>query len=266
MREDTQPDLSEMVPQVIERLNEGVLTLILNRPEKLNALDLDMVRALHDVLSKRWADPEVQVVVFHGAGTRAFVGGADINELRERGRDDALRSINTNLFDRVARMPVPTIAAVRGFALGGGCELAIACDLRVAGESARFGQPEAGLGIMAAAGATYRLPQLIGLGRARELLYTARIIDAHEAMEIGLVNTVVDDEHVLFAAEEMARTICRNDPLALRLTKLALAQVTDGGPSLQAFESTAQAVLFESEEKFSRMDDFLARRGGGRRG
>ena len=266
MREDTQPDLSEMVPQIIERLSEGVLTLILNRPEKLNALDHDMVQALHAVLSRRWGDPEVRVIVFHGSGTRAFVGGADISELRDRGHDDALRMINTHLFDRVANIPVPTIAAVRGFALGGGCELAVACDLRVAGESARFGQPETGLGIMAAAGATYRLPQLIGLGRTRELLYTGRIIDAQEAMEIGLVNTVVGDEHVLFAAEEMGRTIARNDALALRMTKLALAQVTAGGPALQSFESTAQAVLFDSDEKRRRMDEFLSRRGGSRRG
>lgn len=260
MREDTQPDLKDMLPLVIESLRDGVLTMILNRPDKLNSLDYDMVVALHDALDRYWDEPDVRAVVINGAGGRAFVAGADIAELRERRREDALRGINAELFDRIARFPSPTIAAVRGWALGGGCELAVACDLRVVGESARFGQPETGLGIMAAAGATWRLPQLIGMGRTRELLFTGRMVEAPEALAIGLANVVVPDDEVLTEALDLARTIASNDQLAVRLTKLALAQVAGNPTALQAFESTAQAVLFESPQKFKRMDEFLERR------
>lgn len=239
---------------------EGVETWTLNRPDKLNALDQAMVDALHAALDRVWGDTALRCVVLTGAGERAFVAGADIGQLRERRHADALAGINSGLFDRLARLPAPTLAAVNGFALGGGCELAMACDLRIAGERARFGQPEVGLGIMAAAGGTYRLPALVGLGMARELLFTGRIIDAAEALRIGLVNRVVADAELLAAAASLAAEIARADPLAVRSTKAALAQHTPGGPQLMAFESTAQAVLFESPEKFRRMDRFLARK------
>jgi enoyl-CoA hydratase len=171
-----------------------------------------------------------------------------------------LKGINAELFDRIAKFRAPTIAAVRGFALGGGCELALACDLRVAGESAKFGQPETGLGIMAAAGATWRLPALVGLGRARELLYTGRLVGAEEALQIGLVNQVVPDDELLDAAGHMAGMIARNDATATRLTKAALAQAQGDAAGARRFADTAQAVLFESPEKFRRMDAFLARK------
>ncbi len=244
---------------VIEHLEDGILSLTLNRPEKLNALDLKMVEALHGAVDRLDDHDDVRVVIISGAGDKAFVAGADIAQLRQRGREDALAAINSELFLRIDRIPVPTIAAVRGFALGGGCELAIACDLRVAGRSARFGQPEVGLGIMAGAGATYRLPALIGPGRARDLLYTGRIIDAEEALSMGLVNRVVDDEELEEAARSLAAKIARNDALAVRFTKAALAQHESRVLAGQAFESSAQAVLFESPEKLRRMDRFLQR-------
>ncbi len=264
MREDTDPDLkrSGQLPLVLQRISGGVLSLTLNRPEKLNSLDAAMVEALHVALDMHGDHPDVRAIVLSGAGKKAFVAGADIAELRERRRDQALRGINSELFDRVASIPVPTIAAIQGYALGGGCELAIACDLRVAGTSAKIGQPETGLGIMAAAGATYRLPLLVGLGMAREILFTGRTVGAEEALRIGLVNRVVDDDQVRPEAEKIAKRIARNDSLAVRMTKAALAAKFNNNGSAQILECVAQAVLFESPEKFRRMDEFLERKRG----
>ncbi|MCO4760660.1 MAG: enoyl-CoA hydratase/isomerase family protein [Myxococcales bacterium] len=247
-------------PLVLRDRQDGVETWTLNRPRKLNSLDQAMVDALHGALDAVWDDQALRCVIVTGAGDRAFVAGADIAQLRERRHADALLAINATLFDRLARLPVPTIAAVNGFALGGGCELAMACDLRIAADNAKFGQPEVGLGIMAAAGGTYRLPALVGLGMARELLFTGRIIDAETAHAIGLVNRVVPAAELADTAMKLAQEIARADSMAVRMSKAALAQHTDGGPDLMAFESTAQAVLFESPEKFRRMDAFLARK------
>lgn len=263
MSEDTNPDLkrSGQLPLVLQRITEGVLTLTLNRPDKLNALDGAMVDALHVAIDMHGDHPDVRAVVICGAGSKAFVAGADIEELRERRRDDALQGINSELFDRVAALPIPTVAAITGYALGGGCELAIACDIRIGGESMKIGQPETGLGIMAAAGATYRLPPLVGLGMAREMLFTGRIVKADEALRIGLVNRIVADDVVLETAERVAKRIARNDPLAIRMTKAALsARFNSANQASQIFECVAQAVLFESPEKFRRMTDFIERK------
>jgi enoyl-CoA hydratase len=241
----------------------GVALLTFDRPETRNALSLQMVREVHAALQDLSLRGDVKCLIFTGAGGKAFISGADIAELRDRGRQDALARINTGLFRAVEQFPAPTIAAVRGFALGGGCELCLACDLRVAGEGSRFGQPEVGLGILPGAGATYRLPRLVGLGAARELIFTGRIIDAKEALSIGLVNRVVKDDEVLDAARALAAEIGKNSALAVRLAKqsLALSQElsTDGA---MALEATAQAVLFEDEEKRRRMTEFLEKKGG----
>ncbi len=252
-------------PRLRVEAQGAVVIWTLNRPDKMNALDAAMVEALHEACATveqaiAARGPEIGAVVVQGAGTRAFAAGADIAELRERRAPDALAAINSRLFDRVASLPVPTIAAVRGFALGGGCELALACDLRVAGASARFGQPEVTLGIMAAAGGTYRLPSLVGLGRARELLFTGRLVESAEALRIGLCEHVVADDEVLTFALDIAQRIAGNDGLAVRTTKAALARVAHGGGEFVAAESRSQAVLFESPGKFARMDAFLARR------
>ena len=249
----------DSTPLLLQERRDGVALWTLNRPDKLNSLDQAMVDVLHGAIAEAAADASLRCVIITGAG-RAFVAGADIAQLRERRHEDALKAINAGLFDALARLPMPTIAAINGFALGGGCELAIACDLRVASERAKFGQPEVGLGIMAAAGGTYRLPALVGLGAARELLFTGRIVDATEALRLGLVNRVVASDALMDAAWELAGEIGRADPLAVRMTKAALAQHTTGGPALMAFESTAQAVLFESDEKMRRMGLFLTRK------
>ncbi|HVY61084.1 MAG TPA: enoyl-CoA hydratase-related protein [Planctomycetota bacterium] len=240
-------------------VKDGVAVITLNRPDVRNAINLAMVEEIHDALTELSTREDVLALVLTGAGGKAFAAGADIAELLARTHQDALRSINTALFKRVEDFPRPTIAAIRGFALGGGCELALACDMRIAGEGARFGQPEVSLGIMPAAGGTYRLPRLVGLGRAKELIFTGAIIDAREAERIGLVNRVVPDDQVLDAALEVARKIASQAPLAVRLSKLIMNQAARGA-SLTEVESVAQAILFESDEKKRRMTDFLERK------
>lgn len=239
----------------------GIATITLNRPEVRNAIDQETIDALHAALDRLADEDSVSCVVLTGAGDKAFAAGADIAQLKERDRTDALRAINSTLFKKLEEFPYPTIAAVRGYALGGGNELAMACDLRVAGKSAKFGQPEVGLGILAGAGAIERLPRLVGLGRAKEILYTGRFLDADEALAIGLVNQVVEDHAVMDAALELARAIQKNDRLALRLTKASLNASARANDQVGlAIDAIAQAVCFESDEKHRRMGAFLERR------
>lgn len=247
----------EAAPLVLTERVGSVVILTLNRPEKRNAIDLAMVHALHGLLAELARDADLACLILTGAG-KAFAAGADIGELRERNRFDALAGINSRLFQAVEQFPTPVIAAIQGWALGGGCELALACDLRIAGESARFGQPEVTLGILPGAGATQRLPRLVGLGMARELIFTGRIIDAAEALRIGLVNRVVHDDGLLDAAQELASQIAANGPLALRLAKLALnASHRTGSDVGFLIESLGQASCFESDDKYQRMTAFL---------
>jgi enoyl-CoA hydratase len=239
------------------RQNIEIVTL--NRPEKRNALNLELVNALHAALDELYRDRALEAVVVAGAGDH-FLAGADIAELRERGAEDALESINGSLFARVEELPVPVIAALKGYTVGGGCELALACDLRVAGRSTRLGQPEVGLGIIPGAGGTHRLPRLVGLGRAKELIFTGRLVDAEEALAMGLVNRVVEDTDVLPAALDLATAVTRQGALAIRLAKVALNAQRHGLASGLNLENLAQAVLFASEEKQRRMTAFLERK------
>jgi enoyl-CoA hydratase len=242
-------------------VEDRVAVITLNAPERRNAIDREMVRSLHADLHSLMEDDELAAVVITGADEKAFAAGADIAELKERSALDALASINSSLFRRIEDFPVPVIAAIRGWCLGGGCELAIACDLRIAGESAKLGQPEVSLGIIPAAGATYRLPRLVGLGRARELVYTGRILTAAESERIGLVNRVVPDAEVLEAAVGMAREIAHNGPLAIRLAKASMNALARPNEQMaMTLESALQAVLFDSADKHERMQAFLDRK------
>lgn len=239
--------------------HDDVAVLRLNRPARRNAIDRDTVEAFHAALDQA-LEAGARALVVGGVGA-SFASGADVGELLGRGRDDALAAINAGLFRRIEELPMPTIAAVQGHALGGGCELALACDLRVAERAARFGQPEIRLGIIAGAGGCYRLPRLVGLGRARELLFTGRIVEAEEAARIGLVERLVPEGKALEGALELAREIVANDALALKLTKLALGLQTSSETARgNRFEIVAQAVTFESAEKRRRMTEFLERK------
>ena len=245
-------------PRILTERKGSTLLVTLNAPERRNAIDQQMVDELHAVLDAHAGDATLAALVITGAGDKAFAAGADIAQLRERTSADARRAINGALFNRVEEFPAPVIAAVRGFALGGGCELAIACDLRVLGRSAKMGQPEVRLGIIPAAGATYRLPRLVGLGRARELVYTGRIVDAEECLRIGLANEIVADDQVVPRALALADEIAQNGRLAVRAAKLALNTIArPGHDGALAFESSVQAELFDSDDKKARMDAFL---------
>ncbi len=246
--------------------SDGIAVVTLNRPEVRNAIDLATIDDLHWALDVLGSYSRTRVLILTGAG-RAFASGADLRELKRRRAPDALRGINAGLFEQVEAFPTPTIAAVNGHALGGGCELALACDLRLAAQSARFGQPEAGLGVTPAAGATYRLPRLVGLGRARELIYTGRIIDADEAFRIGLVNRVVPDDRLLDEARSVASVIARKSPLALRVSKRVLGAAAYGAAPGRVAEDLGQAILFESSDRDEGIAAFLkgrAPRFGGR--
>ncbi len=223
----------------------------LDRPGKKNAIDAAMVRELHALCASLETTP--RVLVLTGAGG-VFAAGADIRELRERRREDALAGINSGVFDRIARLPLPTVAAVDGHALGGGAELAYACDFRLATPGARFGNPEPQLGILAAAGATWRLKELVGEPLAKEVLMAGRVLGGEEALAAGLVSELAEPDDLLSRAHGLVDRILRSDPLALRLTKLAFAAPPGAHPR---FDDVAQAVLFESEEKHRRMTAFL---------
>ena len=236
---------------------EGIAVVTIDRPQARNAISLEVVNEMRAALDLVARDPLARALILTGAGPAVFASGADIRELRRRGATDALRGINSSLFLDVERFPLPTLAAVNGYALGGGCELAMACDLRIASETARFGQPEVGLGIIPAAGATYRLPRLIGSGRAHEMILTGRILDASEALAIGLVNRVVPGDRLLDEARSTAALMARKGPLAVRAAKLALQAALFGPDAGHAAERLAQAVLFESEDKREGMTAFL---------
>jgi enoyl-CoA hydratase len=206
---------------------DGIARVTVNRPDKLNALNATVIGELGEAVARIETEREIRGAVLTGAGTKAFVAGADIAELAEQGPLDgqARAARGQAVFRRWERCGKPVIAAVNGFALGGGCELAMACHLRIASETARFGQPEVKLGITPGYGGTVRLPRLVGRGRALELLLTGAMIDAVEAYRIGLVNRVVPAERLLAESEQTVRAMLENGPAALR----ACIEAVDAG-------------------------------------
>lgn len=241
--------------------SDSIATLTVDRPAVKNALNLETVHEMHRALDELAMDETADVLIITGAGETSFVSGADINDIRARGRDDGLAAINSSLFAKVDKFPKPVIAAVNGFALGGGCELALACDIRVAADTAKFGQPELGLGIIPGAGATQRLPRIVGLGWAKHLVLTGEIIDAKQALEIGLVTAVMPAGQLQLRARELARKILRQGPLAARLAKLSLnASARVDLDSGLLIETLAQALCYSSEDKMEGTTAFLEKR------
>ena len=234
--------------------------LTVDRPEARNALSSETVEEMHRALEEA-RRAKVTVLIVTGGGDKAFVSGADIRAIRARGRDDALASINSRLMTAVEAHEGVTIAAVNGYALGGGCELALACDLRIASEKAVFGLPEPSLGIIPGAGGTQRLPRIVGLGRAKEMILTGARWDAAQALAYGLVSEVVPAAELLAAARRMAGRVLALGPLAVRLAKMALNASTQMplGAGL-VFESTAQAITFASTDKQEGTTAFLEKR------
>lgn len=242
-------------------VEDSIATVVVDRPAVKNALDLETVQEFHAVLRDLAARAEAGVLIITGAGESSFVSGADINDIRARGRDEGLAAINSALFAAVERFPRPTIAAINGYALGGGCELALACDIRVAADTAKLGQPEVGLGIIPGAGATQRLPRIVGMGWAKHLILTGEIIDAKQALDIGLVTAVMPAAQLQVRARELAKKILRHGPLATRLAKLALnASARVDLDSGLLIETLAQAICYSSEDKREGTTAFLEKR------
>jgi len=239
----------------------GAALVTVNRPEARNSISDAVIREMYAALEAARADASVGALILTGAGDEALVSGADIRAIAARRRREALAGLNNRLFAAIEAFEKPTIAAVNGYALGGGLELALACDIRVAAAGARFGLPEVKLGIIPAAGGTQRLPRVIGLGRARYLILTGDIIDAAEAERLGLVSAVVPREDLLPKAREIAAKIMKRGPLAIRLAKKALSLSAEVPLSAGLeFESVAQAILFESRDKEEGTRAFLEKR------
>ncbi len=237
--------------------------ITINRPKAMNALSNDLVDELDKVFDLIETDNEIRALIITGAGGKAFMAGADINELKERnlfnGRDHTKR--RQGVYNRIMEMKIPVIAAVNGFALGAGLELAIACTLRVASEDARFGAPEVNLGIIPGDGGTQRLPRLIGLGRAMEMVLTGDFIDAQQAYSFGLANKVVPKEELMEAAKKLAEKIAKKAPLAIQCAKEAVNKSLEVGLyEGLAHESYLHALTCGSEDKKEGVAAFLEKR------
>ncbi|SHJ72198.1 enoyl-CoA hydratase [Clostridium cavendishii DSM 21758] len=248
---------------VILEKKGNVATVTINRPKALNALNSDTLKDIDAVLENLELDNEIYVVILTGAGDKAFVAGADISEMKDLNEEEgiAFGTLGNNVFRRLENLNKPVIAAIPGFALGGGCELAMACDIRIASEKAKFGQPEAGLGITPGFGGTQRLPRIVGEGKAKELIYTCDIIKADEALRIGLVNKVVAPEVLMDEAVAMATKIASNAPIAVKLCKDAINRGMQVGiDEAIVIEAEDFGKCFSSEDQKEGMTAFMEKR------
>lgn len=240
-----------------------IAVVTIDRQDKLNALNADVIRELAEVFANLGADSAVRAIILTGAGERAFVAGADISELA---RMDAVAAVRVSrdgqrVFQDIERCPKPVVAAIGGFALGGGLELALACHLRIASTRARFGLPEVGLGIIPGYGGTVRLTRLVGLGRAIEITLTGEPIDATHALAYGLVSSVVEGDVLLAEAKTLARRVTKNGPLAVRMALESIYRGLDttSGEG-QEFESALFGLLASTDDMKEGMQAFLEKR------
>ena len=241
----------------------SIAVLTINRPKALNALNSETLTELNEVLTEIEGRDDIKVVILTGAGEKSFVAGADISEMvnfsAAEGRAFGMRA--SEPFFKLQNMRQVTIAAVNGFALGGGCEISMACDIRIASENALFGQPECGLGIIPGFGGTQRLARLVGMGRAKEMIFACQNIDAAEAYRIGLVNAVYPQEELMPAAKKMAAGIAKNAPIAVRHCKQAINEGLEKGmDEAIVVEEKLFGGCFESYDQKEGMAAFLEKR------
>jgi enoyl-CoA hydratase len=205
-------------------LSNSILTITINRPEKLNALNKIVLSELESIIQDCYSNNEVHGLIITGSGNKAFIAGADISEFKELSKEEgiALAQKGQKLFKLIEDLPKPVIAAVNGFALGGGCELAMCCHIRLASTNAKFGQPEVNLGIIPGYGGTQRLTQLVGKGKSLELILSGNMIDANEALKIGLVNHVFEPDILIQQSENLLQTILAKSPQAIAKSILAI--------------------------------------------
>lgn len=244
--------------------NEGGIGIItVNRPKALNALNKATMQELSSLLDTIAQDVTVKVVIITGSGEKAFVAGADITEMQPMSAIEGRNwgKLGQSVFNKLENIPQPVIAAVNGFALGGGCELSMACDIRIASEKAKFGQPEVTLGITPGFAGTQRLARLVGKGRAKELLFTGEVINAAEAYRLGLVNKVAAPEELINVAKAMAQKIMANAPVAVQLCKAAVNEGLDIDlESGTAYEAEVFGLCFATSDQKEGMTAFVERR------
>ncbi len=239
---------------------EGVGIITMNREEVRNALKAEIREDIAAALQFAEDDPEVRVVIITGAGEKVFSAGGDIKAMAENTMWDILAR-KLDVFAQIHHFPKPIIAAINGLALGGGCELAMACDFRVGSEKARLGQPEINLGIFPGGGATQRLQRLVGVGRAKELIFTGEVIDAREAERIGLLNKVFPAEELMDKTMEIAKKICSKGPLALKLAKMSMNMGMETGLNIGlGYERLARTLVHGSEDRVEGMRAFIEKR------
>ena len=243
---------------------KGIARITINRAEVRNALNRATRQEIKRIIEDIEADAEVRVAIITGAGDKAFISGADINEFRETTpvmMEEMASTIGQKLFTDIENLRVPVIAMINGFCLGGGLEVAMCCDIRIASENAKFGQPEINVGIFPGGGGTQRLPRLIGWGRAKELIYTGRIIDAAEAGKIGLVDRIVAHDVLENEVNKLAETIASKSPLIIKLAKKAInrGMYADLAAGL-AYEKANIALCFSTEDHMEGITAFLEKR------
>ena len=252
--------MTDLKETVLYQKEENVAWITFNRPEVLNALNADVNLALIDCLNRAEADPEVRVIILKGSGDRAFVAGADIKEMMSmsamEAREHALRA--KRVTDAIWNLKKPVIAAIQGFCLGGGLEYALACDLRIASESAKLGLPEINLGIMPGGAGTQRLARLVGLTKAKELCLIGGMIDANQALRLGILNFVCPQEALLAEAATLAKKIALKSPHAVTLIKSCINRGTEMDlESAALFEIDCFGLCFSTEEQKKGMDAFV---------
>ena len=241
--------------------NEGITVLKISAPKSLNALNSTILKELDDFVGH--LDAQTRVLIITGDGEKSFVAGADISEMAHLNEPQGQEfgRLGAQVFRRIELLPIPVIAAVNGFALGGGCELAMACDIRIASSKAKFGQPEVGLGIIPGFSGTYRLPKLIGQGYAKEMIYTGKVIRADEALRIGLVNAVYEPEELMGKAMEMAAMMLKNAAIAISLAKQSINEGYDlDADAAIALENKLFGQCFATKDQKEGMDAFLNKR------
>ena len=235
----------------------------INRPKALNALNSEVLSDLDELVQTVSADADIRALVITGSGEKAFVAGADIGEMSTLtpAEGEAFGKHGNDVFRKLETLPIPTIAAINGFALGGGCELSMSCDIRICADTAVFGQPEAGLGITPGFGGTQRLARLVGPGMAKQLIYTAKNIKADEAYRIGLVNAVYPLDELMPAAEKMAETIAKNAPIAVRACKKAINEGLEAKmDDAVVIEEKLFGSCFQTADQIEGMSAFLEKR------
>ena len=241
--------------------NGGITVMKVSAPKSLNALNSTILKEMDDFIDH--LDKATRVLIITGDGEKSFVAGADISEMAHLNEQEGFEfgRLGAQVFRKIELLPMPVIAAVNGFALGGGCELAMSCDIRIASSKAKFGQPEVGLGIIPGFSGTHRLPKLIGQGYAKEMIYTGKVIRADEALRIGLVNAVYEPEELMDKAMEMAQMMLKNAPVAISLAKQSINEGYDlDADGAIGLENKLFGKCFATRDQKEGMDAFLNKR------